>query len=248
MTHSRRIFPTLLALVAILANMLSCAFGQTETQITVFDQYYLIEPISLLESLKQGDMSAFTPVKERPELFSIDQQVVVNWQQADYFYIAHTLYEGVVGNTLRGWQLNSMDFQLSCKEMSNGFQNGRFDFFKVIKEKEDEFRISRFIDIDPRENFIHVKEKKYYPHLARLEVIDFAKLKVSADLALRIIELNRGADIRDSVENNCDISIILSPSPANDGQYWVVTYSRNDDHTLLLYVRIDPYTGKINSP
>ncbi len=248
MKHPNPSISIILALTILFAAMLSCNIGQTEKRTILFDQYYIIEPSTLMASLKNDDMNAFSPVSDRPGLLPVEQQIPVNWLQADYFYITNTLYESVLGKSLQGWQLNSMDFDLGCSKIGYGFQNGRFEFFKVVKDKEQESRISRFIDIDPRGNFVHVIEEEFYPNLVNLEVIDLAHLKVSADLALQMTEKNSGAEKRQSIENACDISLILSPSPASDKQRWAVTYSKDDDRTSLFYVQIDPYTGEIHFP
>lgn len=236
----------ILILTVLSAVMLSCNIGQTEEQITLFDQYYTIDPNTLMDSLQNGDMDAFTPVSEEPERVPIDQQVPVDWLQADYFYIANTLYESVLGKTLQGWQLNSMDFQLGCSKIRNGFQNGRFYFFKAVKEKEQESRILRFIDIDPRGNFIHVKEWEFYPSLVNLEIIDSPNLKISADHALQIAETSGGEEKRQSVGNACDISLVLSPDNASY-RGWKVNYSRRDDPSFFR-IEIDPITGEIHIP
>jgi len=157
------------------------------------------------------------------------------------------LYEGVLGKTLQGWQLNSMDFRSGCSKIQNGFQNGRFYFFKAVKEKEQESRIIRFIDIDPRGNFVHIKEWEFYPSLVNLEVIDLATLNISADLALQIAESNGGAEKRQSVGNACEIALVLSPSPASD-KGWIAIYTRSDDRTSFFEIEIDPITGEIHFP
>jgi hypothetical protein len=247
MKHLNSTISVILAPVILFAMTLSCNIGQTEDKTALFDQYYTIEPMSLMDSLKNGNMTAFSPVSEEPELLPVDQQLAVDWLQADYFYIANTLYDSVLGETLQDWQLNSMDFRLGCSKIRNGFQNGRFEFFKVIKDKENESRISRFIDIDPRGNFVHVKEWKYYPKLVDWEIIDMAHLKISADLALQIAENNGGEERRQSIGDACNISLVLSPSPASD-KGWVVIYTRNDDGTSFFRIQIDPITGKIRSP
>lgn len=237
----------ILVLTILFAVMLSCNFNQTEEQTTLFDQYYTIEPISLMDLLKSGDMNAFTPVSEAPELLPMDQLLPVNWVQTDYFYIANTLYDGVIGKSLQGWQLKGMDFGLGCIHVHNGFQNGRFEFFRMVKEKEQESRIIRFIDIDPRGNFVHVKEWEFYPNLVNLEAIGLAQLKISADLALQIAENNGGKEKRQAVGDACDISLGLFPNSADYGG-WVVIYTRSDDHTSLLHIKIDPITGEIHFP
>jgi hypothetical protein len=240
-------FYVILGLTVILFAALSCSTGQEEQQTTLFDQYYRIDPATLIDSLKNGDMNAFTPVSEEPDILPVDQQLPLNWFQADYFHIANTLYEGVLGNSLEGWELNSMDFRLDCSKIRYGFQNGRFTFFKVAKEKEQEVRMSSFIDIDPRANFVRVKEEKQYPKLVDWKVIDMTHLKISADQALQIAESNGGKEKRKSVGNACYMSLILSPSPASDSG-WIVLYTRNDELTSFFSVLIDPYTGQFRMP
>jgi len=237
----------ILAVIILFVTMLSCNIGQTEEQTTLFDQYYTIDPTSLMVSLKNGDMNAFTPVSDDLELLPVDQQLPVDWLQADYFYIANTLYDSVLGKTLQSWQLSSMDFSSRCSYIHNGFQNGRFEFFKVVKEKEQESRIIRFIDIDPRGNFIYVKEQKYYPNLVNLEAIDLIQLKISADRAFQIAESNGGEEKRQSVGNACNISLVLSPGPANK-RGWKVSYTRSDNGIPLFRVEIDPITGEVYFP
>lgn len=247
MKHPNPSISITLALTILFAAMLSCNIGQTEKRTTLFDQYYIVEPSTLMDSLKNDDMSVFSPVSDKPGLLPVKQQRPVNWLQADYFYIANTLYEGVLGKTLQDWQISSMDFRLGCSKIQNGFQNGRFTFFKVVQEKEQESRLVRPIDIDPRGNFVHTTEWKYYPKLVDWEIIDIAQLKISADFALQIAESNGGEEKRKLVGNACNISLGLYP---NSSSYrgWEVSYTRKDDRTSFFHVQIDPYTGEIHFP
>lgn len=243
----KRLGPTIsFTLAFVMLFAVSCNIGKTEEQTNLFDQYYTIKPTSLMDSLKHGEM-AFTPVSQRPDFVPFDEQVTVNWHQADYFYIANALYEGVLGKTLQGWQLSSMDFDLACSQVQNGFQNGRFHFFSVIKDNDQESRLERFIDIDPRSNFVNVSETKYSPKLVDLKIIDMTQLKISADQALQISESNGGEEKRASVKNACSISLALTLDRTNRW-YWDVFYTRSDDRTLFFDIQIDPYTGEIHSP
>ena len=236
-----------LVLITLFAATLSCNIGQTEKQTTLSDQYYTIDPTTLMDSLQNGDMNSISPLREEPELLPVDQQLPVDWLQADYFYIANTLYNGVLGKTLEGWQLNSMDFRLGCSKIRNGFQNGRFYFFKEVKVKEQVGRILRFIDIDLRGNFIHAKEWELYPSLVNLEIINLANLKISADHALQVAENNDGEEKRQGVGNACNISLTLAPDNASY-RGWEVIYTRSDDRTAFFHIQIDPITGEIHFP
>lgn len=215
MKHPNATISIILALTILFAATLSFNIGQTEEKTTLFDQYYTIEPKSLRDSLKNGDTNAFTSATEEPELLPVGQQIPVDWLQADYFYIANALYDSILRKSLQGWQLQGMDFQLGCEQLHNGCQNGRFEFFKVLKEKEQESWMSRFIDIDPRSDFVHAIEERYYPKLADLKIIDMTKLKISAEYVLQIAESNGGKEKRQSVGNACDISLVLYPNSAS---------------------------------
>jgi len=241
MKQGKSTYSVILAALVLLSSMLSCYIDEKEDQIHLFDQYYTIEPTSLMEALKHGEM-AFTPVNQRPELIPFDQQVTVNWSQADYFYIANALYEGAVGKTLLGWQLGGANFSLTCSQIQNGFQNGRFHFFSVIKVGDEDSRLERFIDIDPRYNFVNASESKYFPNLADSKSIDMAELKISAEQALQIAESNGGQAARQSVENDCNIALFLSPNFMKTTGWKVMYYQTGN---TLFDIQIDSYTGKI---
>jgi hypothetical protein len=247
MKQLNAVFSTILALVVLVASAFSCNGGQPEQQSTLIDQYYSVDPITLLASLKRSDLSGLVPVQDEPEPLPEGQQILVTWSQADYLSIANILREGLIGYSSYNWQLNSMDFRLSCTQVTNGFQNGRFTFFSVVKEQDQETRITSFIDIDPRGKFIHLVEEKYYPKLVDWKVIDVAGLKISADQALQIAEMNGGKDNREAVGNACYISLVLSPGPArNNG--WIIRYTRSDEIASFFSIVIDPYTGEFRVP
>jgi hypothetical protein len=217
-------------------------------QTNLFSQYYTIEPASLMDSLKQGKM-AFTPVSQRPELIPFNESVTVSWHQADYFYVANTLYEGVLGKSLQGWQLSSMSYSLACSQIQNGFQNGRFMFFNVVKENNQEASLTRFIDIDLRFNFAHVSEEQYSPK------VDWTPIPInenilSAEEALQRAEDAGGEETRSSVSNNCSISLQLTHdfSLWNKKWWWWVNYSGRDDKgrpISIFTVELNPYTGEL---
>ncbi|MBI4761323.1 MAG: PepSY domain-containing protein [Chloroflexota bacterium] len=245
----KRLRPTIsiaLAFAMLFAAVLSCNIGKREERANLYSLYYTIEPTSLLESLQRGE-AAFTPVSQRPELIPVDQKVTVNWHQADYFYVANALYEGVLGKTLQGWQLSGMGFSLGCSDVQNGFQNGRFGFFSVVADNDQESRLERSINIDPSNNFIHVSETKYSPNLIDLKIIDLTQIKISADQALQIAESNGGEEKRASVKNACGISLLLTLYRTGK-LHWRVYYARSDDRTLFFDILIDPYTGEVRFP
>ena len=238
-------FSFILILVFLVVGMTSCENKYAEEETTIFDQYYVFEPKTLLDSLQNANTNTFTLVDKRPEFLPVNQQLPFPWHQADYFNIATTLYNSI-GKPLQDWQLNNMDFRSHCNKIDEGFQNGRFEFFTVVKENESESRLSRFVDIDTRGNFVHVNETKYDPNIENWAVVDLEKLKISAEQAFQIAEQNGGKEIRESVNNDCAVSLVLAPDNARY-KGWAVIYTQ-DSGTPIFHIQVDPYTGEIRSP
>lgn len=240
-------FSLIMVFVALCTMILSCNFDRTEEKTSLLSQDYGIEPESLLDAIGSGAHNAFVPLDTEPERIPPDQQIPVNWTQADYLTIANALSEFVWEETLEGWQLNSMVFLLGCADFDVGFQNGRFRFFKNARISEHEIRIMRLIDIDPRSKFINVTEVKYEPKLVDWKSIDIQQNQLSADEVLQSAENAGGQQQRLSVKNACNISLLLSPDYANYNG-WEVDYTRRDDNISIFHVQIDPYTGEIHFP
>ncbi|MBI4761333.1 MAG: hypothetical protein ACOYYF_03510 [Chloroflexota bacterium] len=248
MISPRRLsIPILLSAGMLLAATLACDFNfeTREPSIITYDQHYSIDPPSLLRSTSQNGDTPFTPIDDRPELPPPDQQIPVDWKQADYLQIANALFEDIWGETTDGWSLNSIFFALGCTKIDNGFQNASFQYFRNEKTEEDS-RIVRFIHIDPRNKSVYVTERIYSPRLADWGFIDLKRLNFSADDVLVLAENNGGKEKRLSVDNVCEITLLLlSPnSPSYRG--WNVRYS-NSDIVNLFEINVDPITGEIMS-
>jgi hypothetical protein len=218
-----------------------------EEKTNLFYHNYTIEPESLLGELEAENVNVFSAVDEAPPLIPPNQQIPVPWMQDDYLHIANALFQFVWGDadTVKGWQLNSMNFALGCEEVNIGFQDGNFRFFKIKKTNEGESRIERIVNIDPRSKVVAVTENKSYPVWADWSAIDLEQNLLSAEEILQIAENAGGLEKRLSVENACDISLLLSPDSASYNG-WTVSYSRRDDGTTFFYVEVDPITGEIH--
>lgn len=245
-THSRFSIPIILAAGMILAATLSCNFETREPMTITYEQYYSIDPPSLLKSLDQNGDTPFLPVEDRPDLPPQAQQIPVAWKQADYMHIVNALFTDIWGETTDGWFLNSMYFALGCTKIDNGFQNADFRYFRNEQTQEQEARIERYIAIDPRSKSIYVEERIYSPQLVDLASVDLKQLNFSADDVLVLAESNGGKEKRLAVDNVCDITLSLSPGSASY-RGWNVSYS-NSDVSNLFEMWVDPITGEIHSP
>jgi hypothetical protein len=246
------LFITLLLTCAIAFGVLvflDSLFDRRETKTNRFSQFYSIEPKSLLDTLEEGNVDAFAPiVADESPFLPPDQQIPVTWTQEDYLRIADALFTFLWDDGLDSWQLNSMSFDLNCTDFSIGLQEGDFTFFKNQQASDAETRLERFIRIDPRNKYIYIAEYAYYPKLANWSSIDLKNNKFSASKILQIADKAGAKAKRESVENACDIHLLLAPgSPRYDG--WQIYFRRADkDRTKLLYVEVDPFTGETSLP
>lgn len=246
--HNKRVLVFLLALLgATFSCMLLDKLLQKEERITIRYEYYAIKPDSILTSLYQGDSNVFTFLKNDPVYNFPYPGSTVSWKQSDYFFVITAFYKIALGDSLESWNLTDMRYSLSCDEIEYGFQDGRFNFFKVLPdERGGKKRVTRFIDIDARYNVVVYAEDEYYPKLMNWDIIDLENIKITADSALRIAEMNGGKEKRLAADRPCYVSVSINPaSVAFVG--WLVSYSYADSSPPFFNIEIDPITGKIHS-
>jgi hypothetical protein len=129
-------------------------------------------------------------------------------------------------------------FDTSCKENPADFESATFIFYQLIFQQRELKYNARAIEISLlNRNISWGGDNIFYRPVFGANVIDLDKLKISADEALSIAEENGGKTMRQSVQNDCDLYLVL------DGN-WQVVY----DGSSTLKINIDPYTGKIITP
>ena len=89
MNRIRNSIPFAFTIIALFGATLSCNFDETENKAIIFSQYYKINSQSLLGSLKVGETDTFSQVDRQPKHVPQEQQLVVNWTEANYLYIAY---------------------------------------------------------------------------------------------------------------------------------------------------------------
>jgi len=199
---------------------------------------YSINPDTILEDLSQGKTDVFTPQEELPDEKTREY---IQWTLADYDLIAQALHELVWEEPQDEWKMSLIDFDWDCEYIDKGPYMALFRFFKVEKLRERKSRFVSDLYVHPLKDNVYATMWEDYPRLCCWDVIDPAKLGVSAEEALDIAEKNGGAESRTAVENSCQISVVLNPAwPAYGG--WHVRYSHLG--TIDEYY-IDPKTGEV---
>lgn len=236
------LFPVL-AVAALCIAILSCNWEEKENIKTIREQYYAIDPQTLLETISNGSNTAFIPLDEEPKSVSPSHQIPADWSQDDYFDIIRAVFKFVWQDSPDSWVLNNMEYNLDCLNVGIGFQNGDFRFFRNVIH-DGESRMMRFINIDTRNQYIYIWEAEYYPKLVEWEPINLEGISVFADSALQVAEKNGGSNARNSYGNLCDISMWLAPDSGERG--WKILYSQNDKQ--IFSINVDSATGKFMIP
>ncbi len=233
----------LVLLIAIFSAMQSCNALKSENVETIKQQYYAVEPNTLLESIAQGKEDAFILIDENQETTPLPANISAKWSQDDFLGVAEALHKVVWGEPLMTWNLFQMDFRVACTDAGMGFDNAHFVFYKVTTVGEQESRFVHEITIEPNRRSASIWEREYSPKLVNWPIIDLEKVEVSADQAVRIAEAHSGDVVKATVKNPCNISAILAPAAA-DYHGWKIVYTENQFDKIFDY-DIDPFTGDV---
>jgi hypothetical protein len=214
----------------------SCSFLEDIERKVVSEYHFTIEPDSLLQSIASSEEDIFSSVDGdfEPNPSYAD---LVSWDQFDYIKIVDALHKFVWGDSVQDWDLNYMSFSLLCDQVNNGFQIASLSFFHEQNDVEHQ------IDIYPSRKLINAWEFVYNSRLSRRNPFELTSALVTADEALMIAEKAGGLENRIAFNNDCEISVILSPYSANY-RGWSVLYSL-ETYSDTFSITVDPITGQI---
>jgi hypothetical protein len=221
----------------------SCGIYGSEKVVSSKNEYYAINPDTIISDLLQSKMDVFTLQDKSPFEASPTLSKPVRWSENDYFRIAQALHKLAWGESLDTWNLSNMNFGLDCNYYDNGPQDARFTYFKTVKVNDQESRDVSEIIIEPRRASVTVHKSEYYPTSVQWQTIDLKQLKISSlEDVLQIAEINGGISARTAVENACSISLTLAPNSVSyDG--WNISYT-GDDRKYIFEIQINQFTGE----
>jgi hypothetical protein len=206
--------------------------------------FFLIDPVTILDSLRSGQKVVFRPYTEQQDgeapNFAFNGRI--NWDQGEYLMVVDALNQFVWKDKLSDWKIYEMTFLLGCRENPSGFENGSFTFFKTkINDNGKKVYTVRDFFVEPEYMYVEWRSGADYPRpLLGWRSINLDNLKINALEALKTAEENGGRNTRLKFSNNCMIQISLAPH-LHAG--WEVSYSIE---TLPEFtISIDPISGKI---
>ena len=233
----RKTLPLVLGIVFF--ALISCSSLSLRDQeiIRRAQEYYLINPNTIVADIAQGKTGIFTPQSVTPEPPLSTSLSIVQWSQANYLDIARALHQFVWNEPIEAWNIRHISFSMKCEDILNGPQFGYFIFYKVAKTREEESLFEHQIYIDPSNNSVSWSEVEYYPNLARQRAIELSQYKLSISDALQIAEKNGGEEIRMEIDNDCKVRVQLF----NTNNDWRVSYVQVLD---LFVIDVDALTGE----
>lgn len=216
-------------------------YGPGSSSDSSYSGSYKIDVNTTLNSIDNGQSPIFWP--ETAQISNPNISSDLNWTQSEYLKVALALFEFEWKETYssQDWTINSMIFERKCEEDPVGFESASFLFDQLIFQKEFHYN-TRAIEISLPESIVSWGSGSGYPR-PLLGAIEFNldDIKITADDALKIAEENGGKAARQSIQNNCGISLNL------DGN-WRVRYAGPPDRAKTLFdIHINPFTGKITS-
>lgn len=205
---------------------------------------YEIDPISILDALKQGKSNVFTPWQGDPSPIEELPNVNISWTQEDYLQIADSLSQFVWGESLdfKDWKVYSLHFRINCESL--GFDYGEITYFKKDNMNGHRGYTTRHIEIDPYSGLVSLGDEEQYPRpilFKKWNYLALSAFEITADDALRMSDENGGRDARLKEGNKCYINLRAPASVTSDNDKWHISYI--SDH-LFFEVFIDPYTGE----
>lgn len=227
----------LISFLLSIYGLTSCYLEESKSSVPLPYEEFSINPVTILEDISNGKKDIFVPI-ENP--IPINEYVPVNWLQEDYLAIANSIHEFAWNEELSDWKINSMLFYLQCAEVPYGSQSVYLTYFKLIKSDVEEYRLVHNIVIQPQEKRIGVWAEKYSQLTSTWEEYKVLEFKINSGEALQIAENNGGKLFRESINNDCSVSISLNRTYRNDRD-WVVGYVHNNSSFEFI---IDTNTGE----
>lgn len=204
---------------------------------------YKIDSKTILKGIENGRANLFTLQTDTPDPEKEPSASPVQWNQADFIKVLTTFKQVSLGATAIDQKIRSMDFQIDdCKNVNLGPQSVRIYTYSL---KTGIFvwppfkMVSYSYQISPLYNEVSWSAEWYDQYVLDAlkydSSLDLEKIKISAEEALRIAELNGGKAARLSAKNQCSVDIEINAN-SDDGN-WVVSYDS------LLRIEVDKTDG-----
>lgn len=203
--------------------------------------YFEIDPETILDRLSQGQNGIFKSLPKLPDGTPLKSDKQVLWSQNNYLKIAKVYHDYVWKESIEQWGMENIGFRMLCADVGFGPQEGIFRFIKTVNtKKQGKILYFSTVSIEPWRKSIGVWKEEFDPMIQQRKMYNLLDYKINAEEALQIAENNGGSQARLSVDDKCQINLILSPGSRYNG--WQVGY-QTLNRGRLFDIDIDPITG-----
>jgi hypothetical protein len=197
------------------------------------EDYYSIDPDTIIPSLDNGVINVFSPAKE-PDDYWPDNASYSQWQQSHFVKVASALNKFAGKDNIDDWKIVEASFISVCEAKGNGFLTGYFILYRPIWVRRQLHYEARAIFVDPMISVVSWGDgRTYHRPILGWNDIPLDKFAITAEKALMIAEEHGGKQIRAGKGNQCNILVTAG------SDYWLVTYSSFTKYS------VDAYTGEI---
>ncbi len=185
-------------------------------------EVYGIDANTILQKISSGETDIFELLPNEVDYATpIPNLPPVRFTSTDYLQIKDAFNRFLSDEEIENWEYSEISYGLDCEDISYGPQEAFLSIVKYIVHNADEVRVKRSIVIEPyRERISWFEEGREV--LFSYPTFDYANIKISAEEALEIAEINGGKEFRPAQDEQCTIAISISASHFDNG--WEVRY------------------------
>lgn len=226
--------------ILVCLTLTSLVSKQQEERVSSNEGTYSFNSQTILQSLAQGNMNVFALQMATPSP-SPTNLSGIQWRQTDYISLANAFNQFTQKGTLDAWSMKRLSSGLDCKYAPLGPQDMTFNLFKTVHVSQGDSRLERNLYLQPQQNLISWDEEEYHPYLEGQLSFDLVQIKIPAEKALQIAEMEGGKKARLTVNNICQIVLSITAGSENDN--WRISYLGYHGDSLF-EIAIDKQTGE----
>jgi hypothetical protein len=211
---------------------------------------YRINSKTILEAINNGNTYNLFVLQTETDGWEDDKDYsLVRWSQEEFLRVFNTFKQTILHTANFEQSVDLMNFEISdCKNMEYGPQSAYISTYTFLSGIFDwpPFRAASYsYSIDLPYNKLRWKGTIFNQYvLEKYSILDLKTIKIPAEEALRIAEINGGKEARLAIENQCSIEININAN-LNNGN-WIVTYYSNDHTVRLFSIEINKVNAEHN--
>jgi hypothetical protein len=194
----------------------------------------LIDPATVLDDIRKGKKLVLQTQPE-PNPTNPPFMMPISWSQNDFLEVAQAYGQVIWQDDLNSWHLYKILFHGDCDSSDGKFTDADFLYYQEVTKGEEDLYSVHGIELSPEYGWLTWGGDSFYPRprFFRWAEIDKKSIvKVPAEEALTLAEQRGGSEFRKTVNNNCDISVIMWPAELQRAE-WLVTYFGGSTRTEI---------------